>query len=119
MQTSGYPFEASLAVANPAYGVRTTHGAFRKDLGMGHYAHLASSQQQRGMLPCAISLKRAMPSYSFIRLKCLPSHGYPLRFLVLLLRRGAARQIPMSPAYYANGVLTLLITDSLSVRLLT
>ena len=119
MRTSGYPFEASSAVANPAYGVITTHDAFHKDQGMGPYAHLVSSQQQQEMLPYTTSMKRAMPSYNFIRLRCLLSHDCPPRFLVLLLRRGAVRQTPMSPAYSASEVLTLLTTGSLSVKLPT
>ena len=81
MLTSGYPSEASLAVASPAYGVGATHDAFHMDQGMEHCVHHASCQQHQGMLPCVISLMRVVPSYSFIKLLCLLSGDFLLHFL--------------------------------------
>ena len=120
MLTSGYPSEASLAVASAAYGVGATHDAFHMDQGMGHSVHHASCQQhQEGMLPCAISLMRVVPSYSFIKLLCLLSGDCLLRFLALRLLMGAVPLTRTFPAYSANEVSTLSIIGSLSAKLLT
>ena len=82
----------------------------------GHYAHPAFNQLQRGMSPYTTFSKRALPVYSFIRLRCLPSPDYPLQLHVSMPRRVAVRQIPMFPVCYANEGSTPLIAGSLSVR---